>query len=139
LSLRLTRLIVPGMVARDAGHVVNMSSVAAHHHYPGGSVYCGCKAWVDAYTNALRCDLVATNVRVTAVAPGAVKTEEFGAVRFKGNLDAANAVYEGYDPLTAADCADAVLYAVTRPPNCCVGEVVLWANRQATPTLYGRR
>ena len=137
---RLTRLLTPRMVAHDSGDIVNLSSVAAHYHYPGGAIYCATKAWVAAFTDCLRADLVTTNVRVTAISPGAVQGgTEFGKIRFKGDEAAAAKVYEGYDALTADDCADAVIYAVTRPPNCAVGEVVLWATRQATPTLYGRR
>lgn len=137
---RLTRLIAPRMADADAGDIVNMSSVAAHYHYPGGAIYCATKAWVAAFTDCLRADLVGTNVRVTAISPGAVQGgTEFGVVRFKGDAAAAAKVYQGYEALTADDCADAVVYAVTRPSNCAVGEIVLWANRQATPTLYGRR
>lgn len=88
---------------------------------------------MDAFTASLRADLVATNVKVTAIAPGAVATPEFGVVRFKGDKERAAGVYAGYEPLTGEDCADAVIYAVTRPPGCAVGEVVLWATRQATP------
>lgn len=137
---RLSRLLTPRMVARDSGDIVNLSSVAAHYHYAGGAIYCATKAWVAAFTDCLRSDLVASNVRVTAISPGAVQGgTEFGKIRFKGDEAAAAKVYEGYDALTADDCADAVVYAVTRPSNCAVGEVVLWATRQATPTLYGRR
>lgn len=135
---RFTRLVTPGMLARDRGHVVNVSSVAASYHYGGGAAYCGTKAFVSAFTDSAREDLVNSQVRVTAISPGAVKTE-FGGVRFKGDEEKADRVYAGIDALTADDCADAVLFAVTRPANCQVGDVVLWATRQATPQVYGRR
>lgn len=135
---RFTRLVTPGMVARDRGHVVNIGSVAGSYHYGGGAAYCATKAFVLAFTNAARSDLVDSQVRVTLISPGAVKTE-FGGVRYKGDEEAANKVYEGIDALSADDCADAVVYSVTRPANCQVGDVTLWATRQATPQVYGRR
>ncbi len=91
-----------------------------------------------AFTHALREDLVATNVRVGAISPGAVRTE-FSLVRFRGDAAAADAVYAGFEELTARDCADAVAWILTRPPHVQVGDVVLWATRQATPQVYGRR
>ena len=135
---RFTRLVTPGMVARDKGHVVNIGSVAGTYHYGGGAAYCATKAFVLAFTNSARNDLVDSQVRVTHISPGAVKTE-FGGVRYRGDEEAANKVYEGIDALTAEDCADAVVFAVTRPPNCQVGDITLWATRQATPQVYGRR
>jgi len=93
---------------------------------------------VAAFTHALREDLVATNVRVGAISPGAVRTE-FSLVRFRGDAAAADAVYAGFEELTARDCADAVAWILTRPPHVQVGDVVLWATRQATPQVYGRR
>jgi 3-hydroxy acid dehydrogenase/malonic semialdehyde reductase len=136
--VRLTRLVVPGMVGRDAGHVLNLSSVAGHYAYGGGAIYSGSKHFVAAFTHSLREDLVETNVRVTAISPGAVRTE-FSLVRFKGDAAAADAVYAGFEELQAADCADAAVWALTRPPHVQVGDVVLWATRQATPQVYGRR
>jgi NADP-dependent 3-hydroxy acid dehydrogenase YdfG len=135
---RLTRLCTPGMLARDRGHVVTMGSVAGSHHYGGGAAYCATKAFALAFTNSARSDLVDSQVRVTLISPGAVKTE-FGGVRFKGDEAAADKVYEGIDALTAEDCADAVVFSVTRPANCQVGDITLWATRQATPQVYGRR
>ena len=135
---RLTRLCTPGMLRRDRGHVVNVGSVAGSYHYGGGAAYCATKAFVLAFTNAARNDLVDSQVRVTLISPGAVKTE-FGGVRFKGDEAAADKVYEGIDALTAEDCADAVAFSVTRPSNCQVGDITLWATRQATPQVYGRR
>lgn len=135
---RFTRLITPGMLERDKGHVVNVGSVAGSYHYSGGAAYCATKAFVLAFTNAARSDLVDSQVRVTLISPGAVKTE-FGGVRYKGDEASANRVYEGIDALTAEDCADAVVFSVTRPANCQVGDITLWATRQATPQVYGRR
>lgn len=135
---RFTRLVTPGMVRRDRGHVVNIGSVAGSYHYGGGAAYCATKAFVLAFTNAARSDLVDSQVRVTLISPGAVKTE-FGGVRYRGDEEAANKVYEGIDALSAEDCADAVVFSVTRPVNCQVGEITLWATRQATPQVYGRR
>lgn len=136
--IRLTRALVPAMIERDAGHVLNISSVAAHYSYGGGSVYCGTKSFVRAFTDALRSDLVHTNVRVTAISPGAVRTE-FSLVRFKGDEAAADAVYAGIEELKAGDVSDAVVWALTRPRHVQVGDIVLWATRQATPQVYGRR
>ena len=135
---RFTRLVTPGMLLRDRGHVVNIGSVAGSFHYGGGAAYCATKAFVLAFTNAARNDLVDSQVRVSLISPGAVKTE-FGGVRFKGDEEAANKVYEGIDALTAEDSADAVVFCVTRPANCQVGDITLWATRQATPQVYGRR
>ena len=133
-----TRLLTPGMLARDRGHVVNMSSVAGHAAYGGGAAYCGTKHFVAAFTHAARADVAGSSVRVTAVSPGAVRTE-FGRVRFRGDEGAAERVYSGIDALTAEDCADAVLWAVTRPPHVQVGDIVLWATRQAAATTFARR
>ena len=135
---RFTRLVTPGMLRRDRGHVINIGSVAGTHHYGGGALYCASKAFVLAFTNAARSDLVDSQVRVSLISPGAVKTE-FGAVRYRGDEESADKVYEGIDALTAEDCADAVVFSVTRPANCQVGDIVLWATRQATPQVYGRR
>jgi 3-hydroxy acid dehydrogenase / malonic semialdehyde reductase len=114
--LYCTRLILPGMVERNAGHVVNISSVAALHAYPGGNVYGATKAFVTQFSHNLRADLLGTSVRVTDIEPGLAETE-FSTVRFKGDKNRASSVYDGTKPLTAEDIADAVHWAVTRPAH----------------------
>jgi len=111
-----TRLILPGMVARNRGHIVNISSTAGAWPYPGGNVYGGSKAFVTQFSRNLRCDLLGTRVRVTCIQPGMAETE-FSKVRFKGDGDKAAKVYEGTAPLTAADIAETVHWVVSRPAH----------------------
>ena len=111
-----TRLILPGMVARNLGHIVNISSTAGAWPYPGGNVYGGSKAFVTQFSRNLRCDLLGTRVRVTCIQPGMAETE-FSKVRFKGDGDKAAKVYEGTAPLTAADIAETVHWVVSRPAH----------------------
>ncbi|HVG58243.1 MAG TPA: SDR family NAD(P)-dependent oxidoreductase [Hyalangium sp.] len=112
----VTRAVLPGMVQRNRGHVVNLGSVAATYPYPGGSVYGATKAFVHQFSQMLKADLVGTLVRVTDVQPGNVETE-FSVVRFHGDTERARKVYEGMTPLSAADIADIVLFCVTRPAH----------------------
>ncbi|GET38832.1 SDR family oxidoreductase [Microseira wollei] len=136
--LYLTRYIVPGMVSRGKGHVVNIGSIAGHQTYPGGNVYCASKAAVRAISEGLKQDLLGTPVRVTSVDPGLVETE-FSQVRFHGDSARAKKVYQGLTPLTPDDVADVVFFCATRPAHVNISEVLLVPTDQATATLVHRR
>ncbi|MEH2166465.1 MAG: SDR family oxidoreductase [Nostoc sp.] len=136
--LYVSRYVVPGMVSRDRGHVVNLGSIAGHQTYPGGNVYCATKAAVRAISEGLKQDLLGTRVRITSVDPGMVETE-FSEVRFHGNTERANKVYQGVTPLTADDVADVIFFCVTRSPHVNINEVVLMPVDQASATLVNRR
>jgi NADP-dependent 3-hydroxy acid dehydrogenase YdfG len=134
----LTRLLLPGMVERGRGHVVNVGSVAGTYPYPGGNVYGATKAFVHQYSLNLRADLVGTGVRVTCVEPGMAETE-FSLVRLQ-DAERARAVYQGMQPLTATDVADAIHWAVTRPPHVNVNVIELMPEAQAfSPFAVKRR
>jgi 3-hydroxy acid dehydrogenase / malonic semialdehyde reductase len=136
--LYMTRAIVPGMVERQRGHVVNVGSIAGHQTYPAGNVYCGTKAAVRAISEGLKIDLLGTPIRVTNIDPGMVDTE-FSTVRFHGDTERAAKVYEGLTPLTGVDIAETVLFALTRPAHVNISEILLVPTDQATPTLVHRR
>jgi 3-hydroxy acid dehydrogenase/malonic semialdehyde reductase len=135
--LYLTRYIVPGMVKRDRGHVVNIGSIAGHQTYPKGNVYCGTKAAVKAISEGLKQDLLGTAIRVTSVDPGMVETE-FSEVRFHGDRDRAQQVYQGVTPLTPDDVADVIFFCVTRPTHVNINEVILMPVDQASATMVHR-
>jgi 3-hydroxy acid dehydrogenase/malonic semialdehyde reductase len=126
----VTRHLLPGMVARDRGHVVNLGSVAGTFPYPGGNVYGATKAFVRQFSMNLKADLLGTRLRVTCIEPGMVETE-FSVVRFGGDAGKAAQVYQGMQPMSAADVADAVLYCVTRPPHVDVTVMELFPVAQA--------
>ncbi|MEP0868252.1 SDR family oxidoreductase [Trichocoleus desertorum AS-A10] len=136
--LYVTRSVVPGMVARGRGHVINIGSIAGHQTYPNGNVYCGTKAAVRAISEGLKQDLLGTPVRVSSVDPGLVETE-FSQVRFHGDTERAEKVYQGLIPLTAEDVADVVLFCATRPAHVNLSEVLLLPTDQSGPTLVHRR
>jgi serine 3-dehydrogenase len=135
--LHVTRAVLPGMIERRRGHVVNLGSVAGREAYPGGNVYCASKAAVRSLNRGLRLDLKGGPVRVTTVDPGMVETE-FSLVRFRGDEERAGAVYEGMTPLRPEDVAETILWCLTRPPHVNVEEVVLWPTDQASATLVRR-
>ena len=136
--LYLTRCVVPGMVERQSGHVVNIGSIAGHQTYPGGNVYCATKAAVRAISEGLKQDLLGTPIRVSSVDPGLVETE-FSQVRFHGDNKKAEKVYQGLTPLTPDDIADVVLFCVTRPAHVNLSEILLVPTDQASATMVNRK
>ena len=135
--LTMTHLVVPRMVKRDSGHVINIGSVAGDAAYAGGNVYCGTKAAVKTITDGLRIDLAHTSVRVTNVKPGLVETH-FSNVRFHGDDARADKVYEGVKPLTGADIAEVVFYAASAPAHVQIAEVLVLATHQANGSVLHR-
>lgn len=136
--LYVTRAVVPGMVARGHGHVVNIGSIAARQTYTGGSVYCATKAAVKALSEGLKIDLLGTPVRVTNIEPGLVETE-FSNVRFRGDKTQAKSVYTGMTPLTPDDIADTILFAVTRPAHVNISEIFVMPTDQSSVAHVHRR
>jgi NADP-dependent 3-hydroxy acid dehydrogenase YdfG len=136
--LYVTRAVVPGMVVRGRGHVVNLGSTAGEFTYPGGAVYCASKAAERAINDGLRQDLLGTPVRVTSVDPGMVETD-FSLVRFRGDAERAAKVYKGVTPLTPEDVADAILWAVSRPAHVNIARVSLTSVDQANSLLFHRK
>jgi 3-hydroxy acid dehydrogenase / malonic semialdehyde reductase len=135
--LYLTRAITPGMIERGRGHVVNLGSIAGRQTYPAGNVYCATKAAVRAISEGLKIDLLGTLVRVTNIDPGMVETE-FSAVRFHGDWEKADRVYQGLIPLTGMDVAETILFALTRPAHVNISDILLMPTAQATATLVDR-
>ncbi len=135
--LYVTRAVVPGMVGRGRGHIVNLGSTAGRMTYPNGAVYCATKAAERSITEGLREDLLGTPLRVTTIDPGMVETE-FSEVRFRGDKARAAKVYENITPLTPEDVADAIVYAVTRPAHVNISEVLLTPVAQANSLLFHR-
>ena len=134
-----TRFLLPGMVERNRGHIINVGSVAAEFPYPGGNVYGGVKAFVHQFSYGLRADLLGTNVRVTDIQPGLAGGTEFSQVRFKGDEKRAAAVYEGTQPLTAEDVADAIHWVATRPTHVNINVVQMMPVVQAFAPLAVKR
>ncbi len=135
--LTMTRLVVPGMVERNHGHVINIGSVAGDAAYAGGNVYCATKAAVKALSDGLRIDVAHTNVRVTNIKPGLVQTH-FSNVRFRGDDARADKVYEGVKPLTGDDIADVVFYAASASEHVQIAEVLVLATHQANGSVISR-
>lgn len=136
--LAMTRLIVPEMVKRNNGHIINIGSIAGDAAYGGGSVYCATKAAVKALSDGLRIDLVDTPLRVTNIKPGMVETN-FSVIRFRGDKTKADAVYNGIQPLTGDDIADMVYYAASAPAHVQIAEVLVMPTYQATGTICHRQ
>lgn len=135
--LTMTRLIVPGMVSRNHGHIINIGSVAGDAAYAGGNVYCATKSAVKAITDGLRIDVADTKLRVTNIKPGLVETN-FSNIRFHGDTKRADNVYHGIQPLTGDDIADVVFYAANAPEHVQIAEVLVLATHQANGTVIHR-
>ena len=135
--LMITRLVVPGMVERGKGHIINIGSVAGDAAYPGGSVYCATKAAVKVLSDGLRMDLVETPLRVTNVKPGLVETN-FSVTRFAGDKERADKVYQGIKPLTGEDIAEVVYFAASAPAHVQIAEVLVLATHQASGSIVHR-
>ena len=135
--LYVSKLVMPYMVKRKTGHIINLSSVAGKQTYANGAVYCASKKAVEAISEGMRLDLTKHGIKVTNIAPGAVETE-FSEVRFKNDTERAAKVYEGYDALTAEDIADAILYAVTVPDRVCIADMTIYPKAQSEPSVIHR-
>ena len=136
--LSMTRLVVPGMVERGCGHIINIGSIAGDAAYPGGSVYCATKAAVKALSDGLRIDLVDTPLRVTNIKPGLVETN-FSVVRFRGDKERADNVYKGIQPLTGDDIAEVAYFAASAPEHMQVAEILVMPTNQATGTIISKK
>lgn len=136
--LYVTRFVVPGMVKRGRGQIINLGSIAGHQTYPGGNVYCATKAAVRALSEGLKLDLLGTPIRVSSVDPGLVETE-FSQVRFRGDNQKAEKVYQGMQPLTPEDIAEIVLFCASRPPHVNLSEILVLPTAQSSATLVDRK
>ncbi len=135
--LFVTRSVSPWMIERQSGHIINIGSIAGKEVYPNGGVYCSTKHAIDALTKGMRMDMVQHKIKVTAINPGMVETE-FSIVRFKGDTERAEAVYEGLIPLYAEDIAEAVAFAVSRPPHVNIDDMLIMPTAQASATIARR-
>lgn len=133
--LYVSKAVMPFMIERKKGHIINMGSIAGKEIYERGNVYCGSKAAVDFISQGMRIDLLPYHIRVTAIHPGAADTE-FSLVRFKGEEETARKMYEGYEPLSAEDVADIVYYTATLPPHVCINDLVVTCTQQANAFLF---
>jgi NADP-dependent 3-hydroxy acid dehydrogenase YdfG len=136
--LYVSRAIIPQMIERKTGHIVNLSSIAGKQTYQNGAVYCASKKAVEAISEGMRMDLTEHGIKITNIAPGAVETE-FSEVRFKGDVERAQKVYAGYEPLIAEDIADLIFYAVNAPTRVTIADVTIYPKAQAGPTAIYRK
>jgi NADP-dependent 3-hydroxy acid dehydrogenase YdfG len=132
--LYVTKAIVPIFKKNKKGHIINIASIAGKEVYPGGNVYCATKHAVDALSRAMRIDLVKHGIKVSNLAPGAADTE-FSVVRFKGDKESAQKVYQGYDPLVAMDIAETIWFLCSRPSHVNINDITIMATAQASATV----
>jgi NADP-dependent 3-hydroxy acid dehydrogenase YdfG len=136
--LYVSKAVIPGMVERKKGHIVNLSSIAGKETYANGAVYCASKAAVEALSAGMRLDLTQHGIKVTNIAPGAVETE-FSIVRFKGDKERAGKIYQGFTPLTPEDIADTIVFAVTAPSHVTIADMTILASAQAGAMTIHRK
>ena len=136
--LYVSKAVIPKMVERQKGHIINLSSVAGKQTYENGAVYCASKKAVEALSDGMRLDLTKHQIKITNIAPGAVETG-FSEIRFKGDLTKAKMVYEGYEPLKAEDIADLIDYVLRAPDRVTIADVTLYAKAQSAPTTIYRQ
>ncbi len=136
--LYVTKAVVPDMIKRKSGHIINIGSIAAKDVYPKGNVYCGTKRGVEAITFGMRMDLLDYNIKVSLINPGATETE-FSLVRFKGDKDKAEKVYKGYQPLSGDDVANVIYFAATLPPHVNINDLLLMPTAQASANFFNKK
>ena len=136
--LYVTRAVLPLLIPSGHGHVINLGSVAAKDIYEKGNVYCGSKAAVDAISHGMRIDLLRHGIKVTAIHPGAADTE-FSNVRFKGDAEQAQKIYQGFTPLSAEDVADTIHYCASLPPHVCLNDIVMTCTAQADGIYFYKK
>lgn len=136
--LYVTRLVSPQMIERKQGHIINISSIAGKETYPMGNVYCATKHAVESLTKAMRLEMLPYNIKVSAVAPGAAHTE-FSEVRFKGDTERADAVYDGFEPLSPHDIAETILFVITRPKHVNIDNILIMPTAQAFSRDFNRK
>lgn len=136
--LYISRLVSAIMVAKESGHIINLSSIAGHEAYPNGAAYCASKHAVQAITKAMRIELLPFGIKVSCISPGMVDTE-FSKVRFKGDTEKAEKVYKGLTPLYATDIAETILFLVTRPKHVNIDEMIIMPTDQASARDFRRR
>lgn len=136
--LNVSKAVVPFMIKKGRGHIINLGSVAGKEIYERGNVYCASKHAVDAISKAMRIDLLAHSIKVTAIHPGAAETE-FSIVRFKGDEESAKKVYEGYQPLSAEDVAAIIFYTAALPPHVCINDLTVTCTQQANAIYFNKK
>lgn len=135
--LHVSKVIIPFFQKKKSGHIINLGSIAGKEVYPGGNIYCASKHAVDAISKAMRVDLVHDKIKVTNIAPGAAETE-FSIVRFKGDEEIAQSVYNGFDPLQAQDIAESIYFVATRPPHVNINDLVIMPTAQASSQIFDK-
>lgn len=135
--LYITRELVPAMIKKGSGHIINIASLAGHEAYGGGNVYCGTKHAVRAISRSMRIDLIHQGIKVSVVSPGAAETE-FSLVRYKWNKEQADKTYEGYQPLSAEDVAESIFFIASQPQHVNIEEIFLLPTAQATANIFHR-